>query len=487
MIRKKLLLLLFLPQILWAQTLSVRPFAEIGTTLHVGDYTPLWQNSMQHGLASVDNNAYLRGGVMARDTLGRGWSWAAGIDLAVTIGMDSHFYIQQAYADISWKCLDLSVGSKEISSNLLNEQLSSGGVVWSGNARPIPQVKIGIFDYTPIFGSSWAAIRGELSYGWWTDNNYLKKQYERLEAIADPWYTKSIKYHHKSFYLRLGKPSSRWQMELGMCLDDQFGGYRVSKEGVEDLGNGLKNYWKALIPQGGDDEALPGEKVQKEGNFLGSEDLRLTYKADRFNLSAYLENYFDDFSGMGKQNGFDGLWGLEYASKVPGWINGVVFEYYQTTNQSGPLHGVDNTDALKTGGADDYYNNYLYQGWANWGQAMANPLIASPVYFSDRVVKMNWGNGYLGFPYNRVKAFHLGVNGSLSSRWEYRMKLTTSRTWGTPFCPTLSILTNWSGFFEAGYYPSFIKDCRVTASVAFDRGDIYGDNLGWQLKIRKQF
>ena len=67
------------------------------------------------------------------------------------------------------------------------------------------------------------------------------------------------------------------------------------------------------------------------------------------------------------------------------------------------------------------------------------------------------------------------------------MKLTTSRTWGTPFCPTLSILTNWSGFFEAGYYPSFIKDCRVTASVAFDRGDIYGDNLGWQLKIRKQF
>lgn len=486
--RKKISFVLFLlPWLLQAQDDRFAPFAEFGTTLHTGDNTPLWQNSLQHGLSSVDNNAYLRGGVLFRDTLGGRWSYGAGIDLAATVGMDSHFFIQQAYADLSWACLDLSVGSKEISSNLLNRQLSSGGLVWSGNARPIPQVRAGIFEYTPILHSSWIAIRGEISYGWWTDAGYLKDQYNRLEPLSNPWYTKSIKYHHKSFYLRLGKPSSRWQMEMGMALDDQFGGYMVSRDGEIDLGNNLKSYWKALIPQGGDDGAVVGEQIQKEGNFLGSEHLRLTYKSNQFNLAAYLENFYDDFSGMGKLNGFDGLWGVEYTAKNKGWVNGVVFEYYQTTHQSGPLHGNDDSEAKKTGGADDYYNNYLYQGWTHWGQAMANPLIASPAYFTDRVINNRWGEGYLGFPYNRVRAFHLGVNGSLSPRWDYRAKLTTSRTWGTPFNPTVDILSNWSGFFEASYLPSFWKGCQVTASVAFDSGEIYGDNLGWQLKVRKQF
>lgn len=485
--RKVLFVLFLFPWLLQAQEDRFVPFAEFGTTLHSGDHTPLWQNSLQHGLSSIDNNAYLRGGVFFRDTLGGRWSYGAGIDLAATVGMDAHFFIQQAYADLSWDCLDLSVGSKEIGSDLLNQALSSGGLIWSGNARPIPQIRVGIFDYTPILRSKWIAIRGEIAYGWWTDAGYLKDQFDRLEPVANPWYTKSIKYHHKSFSLRFGKQTSRWQVDFGTRLDDQFGGYKISRDGEIDLGNSLKNYWKALIPQSGDESAIEGEQIQKEGNFMGSEHLRLTYKSDAFHLAAYLENYYDDFSGMGKLNGFDGLWGLEYTSKTKGWINGVVFEYYQTTHQSGPLHGDDNSIAEKTGGADDYYNNYLYQGWTHWGQAMANPLIASPAYFSDRVVKSIWADGYLGFPYNRVKAFHLGINGSLTARWDYRVKLTTSRTWGTPFCPTLSILKNWSGLFEAGYSPSFLEGFRITASVAFDRGEIYGDNLGWQLKIRKQF
>ncbi len=485
--KNKAILLCLIPFFLKAQDIRFAPFAEFGTTLHTGDHNPLWQNSLQHGLSSLDNNAYLRGGVLFQDTLGRKWSYGAGIDLAVTTGMDSHFFIQQAYVDVSWDCLDLSVGSKEMGSNLLNSQLSSGGLVWSGNARPIPQIRAGIFEYTPILRSSWIAIRGEVSYGWWTDNSYLKEQYQRLEPLADPWYTKSIKYHHKSFYLRLGKPTSKWQLEMGMRLDDQFGGYKVSREGEIDLGNGFKNYWKALIPQSGDENSVEGEQIQKEGNFPGSEQLRLTYKAHQFDLAAYLENYYDDFSGMGKQNGFDGLWGIEYTPKNSDWIQGVVLEYYQTTHQSGSLHGVGGTIAEKTGGADDYYNNYLYQGWTHWGMAMANPLIASPAYFTNQVVQNAHGSGYLGFPYNRVKAFHLGIHGSLAPRWDYRVKLTTSRTWGTPFNPTLDILNNWSGFFEAGYSPSFFQGVQMTASMAFDSGKIYGDNVGWQFKIRKQF
>lgn len=46
---------------------------------------------------------------------------------------------------------------------------------------------------------------------------------------------------------------------------------------------------------------------------------------------------------MGKQNGLDGLWGIEFKINRPLVINNIVIEYYQTTNQSGPLHGLDDS------------------------------------------------------------------------------------------------------------------------------------------------
>ena len=72
---------------------------------------------------------------------------------------------------------------------------------------------------------------------------------------------------------------------------------------------------------------------------MGSEHIRMTYRHEDFSISAYLENYYDDFSGMGKLNGFDGLWGIEYKSNHKQAINGFVLEYYQTTNQSGTPAG----------------------------------------------------------------------------------------------------------------------------------------------------
>ena len=211
---------------------------------------------------------------------------------------------------------------------------------------------------------------------------------------------------------------------------------------------------------------------------MGSEHLKLTFKQSDYQLSAYLENYYDDFSGMGKKNGFDGLWGIEYKSKNKQAINGLVLEYYQTTNQSGPLHGLDESIVKKTGGADDYYNHDVYPGWVHWGMTMANPLIASPIYNKD---------GNMTFKYNRVKAVHIGWSGDILNDLSYRAKLSFNRTWGTPFKPIPEILENFSTFAECTYYPEKLKGWNFTISGAFDTGNIYGDNLGMQLKIRKFF
>lgn len=445
-------------------------FAEYGATVHTGKNTPMWQTSNQHGLSSINNNTYIRGAAFYNNTF-RSWKLEAGIDLVAAAGFTSTFIIQQAYADLRYKWIGIQAGSKEIDSPLLNQQLSSGGLTWSGNARPIPQIAIGIFDYVHLAPK--VQVKAELSYGWFTDTKYQEKH------VGDDYsYTRKIKYHHKSFFFRFGQPTGKWLFDIGMSLDAQFGGYKERGTDEGDLGNGWKDYWNVLIPQSGGDDAPGGEQVWYQGNYMGSEHIKLTYKHANFSISGYLENYYDDFSGMGKQNGLDGLWGIEFKTNQSQTINNVVIEYYQTTNQSGPLHGLDDSIVEKTGGADDYYNNDWYPGWTHWGMGMGNPLVASPIYNQ---------NGNLAFQYNRVKAIHLGWSGNISSNWTYRAKLSFNRTWGTPFKPTIEVLENFSTFAEFKYVPSKWQGWSFTASAAFDMGDIYGDNLGFQFKVHKKF
>lgn len=473
MIKKKIdstIFFLFLLSIIpVCQAQNLKSFAEFGATVHTGDNTPLWQVSSQHGLSSINNSTYLRGGAFYKDTV-RSWKIDAGLDVAVAAGFTSTFVLQQAYADLQYKWIGVWIGSRELNPPLLNQQLSSGGLTWSGNARPIPQITIELPNYVRI--APRVQVKAEFSYGWFTDNKY-----QRNQVGANYWYTKSIKYHHKSFFFRFGKPEGHWLFDLGMSLDNQFGGYKVGGTDAGDLGNGWKDYLHAFIPQGGGDNGPEGEKYY-QGNFMGSEHFKLTYKHEDFSLSAYLENYYDDFSGMVKKNGLDGLWGIEYKAKCPQAISGLVLEYYQTTNQSGPLHGLDNSTIEKTGGADDYYNNVWYPGWVHWGMTLANPLIASPIYNK---------NGNMTFRYNRIKAVHLGWSGDISKEWTYQAKLSFNKTWGTPFEPIADILENFSTFAEFKYIPYRLQGWSFCASVAFDTGSIYEDNLGFQIKAHKIF
>ena len=71
------------------------------------------------------------------------------LDLVAATGFTSAFIVQQAYVNIRYKWLGFYAGSKELDSPLLNQQLSSGGMTWAGNARPIPQVQIGIPEVSP--------------------------------------------------------------------------------------------------------------------------------------------------------------------------------------------------------------------------------------------------------------------------------------------------------------------------------------------------
>ena len=105
-----------------------------------GDYTPFYLMNQRHGMVSfTPNNGYLRAAVEKAPDSSRVFSYGFGLDMSAAYNNDIPGYVQQAYVELRLYCLALTAGSREESSILWNSRLSSGGWVWSGNSRPVPQ------------------------------------------------------------------------------------------------------------------------------------------------------------------------------------------------------------------------------------------------------------------------------------------------------------------------------------------------------------
>ncbi len=429
--------------------------------------TPFWLVNNRQGLATLEKeNAYLRAGVFREMRDSSLWDYRFGLDVAEGYGYPSRFIVQQMYGDVRYKKAVLSVGSKERWGMLKNHELSSGGMSWSGNARPIPQVRLETDGFVtfPWLLHRQLKVNGSISYGWFTDEAFIRR---KLGSSTD-----NVLYHGKSLILQYDIPEKPWSATLGMESHAQFGGERKD----------LRQYFMVLIPSQGDGNSSAGDQLYMFGSSRGSWHLNISYHPKGYEWKAYLENFFDDFSGVVKQNGFDGLWGLEYRrTGLQKGITGVVLEYLQTTNQSGPvnwvLHDHPGTDLKIEAptGCDNYYNGAYNSGWTHWGMVNGNPLLSSPIYGK---------NGVTGIFNSRVKALHLGVSGELSRDWSGRILTTYTRGWGTYGSPFPEISRDYVSLLEVCYAPRYLKQWQFTLSGAMDRGDLYGNNSGFALKIR---
>ena len=126
------------------------PFSyRVETSVSVADgtYAPLWFTANRYGLSSQEpKSAYLRAGVQWQKEWQHGWKIQAGADLAGGKNLTADFFVQQAYMDVAWKAIKMSIGSKERNGFPLEKdvRLSSGMMVEGANARPIPQVRVGL-------------------------------------------------------------------------------------------------------------------------------------------------------------------------------------------------------------------------------------------------------------------------------------------------------------------------------------------------------
>lgn len=397
----------------------------------------------------------------------------------------ARFWVQQLYAEAKYRSILLTVGQKRHVPQIVNDRLGSGDMAWSGNARPEPGVNVGFVNFQTVpFTHGWVQVAGQLGYYFSTGGKWLKSHFGYYNASL----TTSQLFHYKNIYLRT-HPDRRLVFTIGMQDGCQFGGniaeYEHGKRiSYNKMKCGVGDFFKVLLPGGGGNNE--GDKYY-EGNHVGSWDVSLDYKlAPGMVLRGYYQSPWEDGSGIGKLNGFDGLWGLEWRNAngmAP--VSGVVVEYIDLTNQSGPIH-YRPSDYSEPGyegglltrgqatGSDDYYNNYAYCGYQSRGMSIGSPFVKSPLYNTD---------GYMGFTDNLVRGFHIGVSGHIGSEVDYRALGSYRRSWGTPFVPRIQPASATSLMIEAGYSPRRVAGLKLTAQLALDRGRLYGNNAGALLCI----
>ena len=507
-----------------AQETYLHYFTQINASGAFGDYTPYWFAANRQGLVGLSKeNGYIRYGMNVGGTFKNpSFRYNAVADFAIGHNQNAEVYIQQLCAEISWRALTLSVGCKErfaegkidnnmfigkkVSNNVVNTlfpnlhynyltSLGTGGLMYSGNCRPIPQVRLEIPDFTPFPGTNkWLHIKAHIAYGAFSDAEYQKRFTQKMPSAR---YGENILYHSKSGFIKIGRRDKfPLEFEGGLEMYSQFGGemYRHADNGrpYTTMPHSFMDYIKAFIPLSGGKDTPLDEQSNISGNQIGSWHAAFNIYTKPLDIRLYGEHLFEDFSQLfffEYQKNKDGVkrtlvypWrdillgiSIKNKSNILPFISTLQYEYMSTYDQSGALyHDPSNNFHDQMDGMDNYYNHGLYPGWHHWGMGIGNPLVFSPAYNSS---------GNLQFRGNRVIAHHVGVTGSFEKvPFAYRLLYTYSENWGTyhnPFdnkCYTTSLLG------ELTFAPDK-SPWLCSLSLGYDKSNFIGENLGAMLTI----
>ena len=471
-----------------AEPVNIEYEASVLVNASTGDLAPYMIGSWRYGKIDGASGIWHDGRLEKRMSLDTRFSWGAGIEYLAGYGSAAPYdyysddtwsvrhnrqaplRLHQLYGEVKYRGIYLLAGMKETHSGIVDDTMSSGDLTRSNNSRPIPGVAAGFVDFQNIpFTNGWVQIEGEIMYGRFFDGDMRRKTFNHYTGV----YTDDMYYTYKRCYFRT-KPSQPLSVTVGMQTAALFGGSswqyrRGTLVREEHRGFHIRDIWDMFFP-------MEGGKDYYKGQSLGSWDFKARYAfANGSELSAYFEWPWEDGSGIGRMNGFDGVWGLQYNFAKSGWVSKVTVEYLDFTNQSGPIHWAP-TDSPGTTitnsatGADNYYNNFYYGSYTNYGLSIGTPFLVSPLYNS---------NGDPGYLHNRARGFHAAVAGNPTSEWSYSAKVSYQYAGGTGWVPARRRLSDTSAAVAASWTPSGrLSGLSVSAEVAFDAGKLRGNNFG---------
>jgi hypothetical protein len=451
---------------------------EAGAVLSAGKQTPFWLLSDQYGLITPDKyNAWIKSGLKSNLSPGEKIDYDYGLDI---IDRQSNYanklYLHQAYVRMKFHFLLFQAGVIEEKFGDQDSSLSSGGLLWSGNARPMPKVSILVPDYTPVpFTRGFLEFKGGISHGWFGDNQFVKNSW----------------LHHKYIYLQLG---GRLPVHIhyGFHHFAQWGGVSTDPA-VGKMPQSFSDFIKVFFADPGGKNSTSFEQLNALGNHLGSRNFGVDVDLNKVKIGIYWQTIFEDSSGREFKNIRVGLWGFYiHAKNKDCLINGFVYEFIHTTDQSGKYETYWSLNGIKypypvsggtqhwVGGDDDYFNNGLYRfGWTYHGMVIGTPFITSPA-----VLKVNDNaTGYIWN--NKVICHHFALEGKYKYL-EYKLFATWYLNYGTNSYPLEPALAQYSFLLQTQIVDKLPWGLSATLAVGIDRGELYGNNIGFRFGLIKK-
>jgi hypothetical protein len=423
-----------------------------------GDHAPFWLQSNRFGKISPDPFSSNLGASVYKDIKEDAlFDYGFNADFLIRTGnlQNTEVLIQQLYFQAKWWIFDLTLGAKELYHGCHPSSLTSGGYLFSGNARPMPGITAGIEDFTFVpFTKNLLEIKGALSHKWFVDGVYAP----------------GIFLHHKYLYARIGG-NFPVRLQVGLDHAAQWGG-NIPGNGEQKFN--YENYKSIFFGHSGGEGTNISEQINALGNHIISEHIKFEVQLSSFDLDLYWQTVAEDgpirllpWQAMNRK---DGLWGFSISNEKFPYINEFIYEFFNTLDQSGPWH---DKDGIVYGGSDSYFTNGIYKNdWTHFGRTIGNPLILSPVFNKD---------GSFRIIYNDVQAHHLGMKGNINGI-NYRMLGTFSSYYFNnedPAYPNTSWLLEISKKFEN------LGNTEFSISAAGDSGEIPGKTFGLMFSVRK--
>ncbi|MGI6471132.1 MAG: capsule assembly Wzi family protein [Paludibacteraceae bacterium] len=432
---------------------------EMQTVAASGTYAPFWFTSDRFGSVSEQpfsgNLSLYFGKELTRPN--RWFDYSFGIEGVGRVDTKKvSAFLQRFYGHVRLYIVDITLGIKPQQYGNQDEELSSGGLLFSMNSRPMPRITIGIDQYTPFpLTYGYLEVKGGLTHGWFIDNVYVKHSY----------------LHHKFVAGRLGG-----KLPVNISYEFHHAAQWGGKSPVHgDLGNSFRNFWNVFWARSGG--STINEQINAYGNHIGSQNLGIDVKWKNWKVSAYWQSIFEDgpVNIMWKaMNISDGLWGVSVKQTRWPFISSLCYEFINTTDQSGSFH---DKDGLVFGGDDNYFNNSVYRnGWNSFYRTIGTPFITSPIYNAD---------GSIATLNNRTMAHHIGLKGNIYG-YRYRTLVTYAENYGLYNDGDALKSTNTAILLEVK--KQFPKAWNLDFSLAFgaDIGSQFGNSYSVMFSVTKR-
>ena len=416
-----------------------------------GKYAPYLSSADQFDRHSIVPNSLSIWGTLHKkmdDSASFDYGFGTELDANI-LTSENRFFPGELYLEGKAFFLKTTLGMKRRVYGNQDPELSSGGMIWSRNSRPIPGISVESNDYIDLpLTKGYIEVKGGMTHGWFTDKTV----------------TTNTLLHHKYAYIKFGG-SFPVNISYGIQHVCQWAGTSLVY-GYSPASWG--NFKRVFLGDSGDISSPDTERYNALGNHIISKNLGVDIKLKSVDVSLYWQNIYEDgpiFYMYKAYNVEDGLWGASFRLKNFRPLNSFVVEYMSTTDQSGPWHDLD---GVIYGGTDDYYTNGVYpNGWTFYGMTIGNPWLTSPKYNE---------NGDISVRNNKVRLYYVAGMGSLQDL-SYKATFAYSKNWGSPSVIYDKCKRQFSYQVEAAAPLRPLKNTKVSLGISGDRGGMYGNNF----------